>query len=553
MSAERDVADAATEESDSSDVDDADTEGSNSSDAEDSDSSDVAVTTPATSNYVPKVASEREAAVALLRYAHEYVRRLDREEYMVLVPDKVWRSMNETKAIREVAVRVTKATLRWKGKGKKIARKHHHQSVAVSSQIAKQMLREMKETPHFVEKLQESAHMRLFYRDGFYDFERGEFTSEEGPGVVTASRISRRFPKAPGPIATQEFMDRVLIPIFPIEDERVAFLTYLARGLAGVVAEKRWCAFIGERNVGKGVLTGALRAAFPRVVRDLQGRHLMDGMEVESEREFAFAMDKMEHSAIAICNELPKHGNLNGDKIKSLASGGDKLSARNLYAEPRDFLPRARLLLCANKLPKVTPDDAIKTLAWFTGRTEFILDRSELTDQEKSSNAAFELDPFGTSLRFSIGDADIKRYVKSPKAIRAFTHILLRSFRADVGRTSLSYLPAYVLEPARTNGVTVSAESAITERVVATGIKKDFVAEDRIKHVVRARTRQPIEHSRIAEILVALSREAGIVDEKALAAKTARGVAGGRISGWRFVRERTPEELAAFKAEDATE
>jgi hypothetical protein len=539
------MADSSSSESDGDTSSD---DGGDGDDGDDGDTSSATEVNGATGRKClsVKVASEGEAATELLKRSHEYVRRLTREEYMVLLPDKVWRSMNQEKAVKEVGVRVVEAELRWKGK-KNVARVHHHETVAVSNQIAKQMLRVMRETPSFTSRLQTSAYRRLFYRGGFYDFTRGRFTCEEGADIPTASRIPMKFPNRPGEAKTQEFMNRVLIPIFPIEDEREAFLTYLARGLAGEVTEKLWSVFIGERNVGKGVLTDALKAAFPRAVCDLRGRHLMQGLEVEAEREFAFALDKMEHSAIVICNEMPSHGNIDGDKIKTLGSGGDALSARHLYAEARDFVPRGRLLICANKLPRVVPDDATKTMAWFTGRTEFVLDKSELTARQTAANAAFELDPLSTPLRYCLGDSNMKFYVKSKDAVRAFTHIVLDAYRGNMedGRP-LNYMPDYVLEPGRAGGATESTESVIAEMVVATGVKKDFVAEEDIKRMVRARTRQPIEHSRIETILTGLSRDAGI-DEKEHASATLRGVAGNRIQGWRFVRERTPAELVAFR------
>ena len=487
----------------------------------------------------PVVLTERAAAQVLIEKSSKYVRRLTHGEYMVRMEDGVWKIMDEAEAIREIGTNhIPEAHFYWPEKTRSGMNLFHH-GVAVSSNIGRFLLRKIPKEPFFSQELQDNVHMRLFYENGFYDFSERRFETRGGDFLI-ASRICTRFPADPEPGAVDEFMERILKPIFPIEDERNGFLTFLARGFAGEVTEKRWGAFIGERNVGKTLISDALFAAFPNAAYDLDGRNLMDTLEAESARVYSFAMGTLEHSAVAVCNELPSKGNLSGDKMKKLASGGEFVTARQMYSEARRFLPRARLLLCANKLPKVTPDDANKTLVWFQGRTEFV--KAPLTPEHLAANSAFEEDPLGTALRYNIKRPEYKKYVKTPRAVAAFTHILLSAYR-----DTEDYLPQSVLEPGNASGATVSPDVVVSELVIATGVSKDFISEDRIKKAVRARTRQPAERAAIEVILVQLSKDAGYCDKESKAAWTQRGVPANRIGGWRFVRERTAQELTAVR------
>jgi hypothetical protein len=85
--------------------------------------------------------------------------------------------------------------------------------------------------------------------------------------------------------------------------------------------EKLFAAFLGQRHCGKSALTDAFLAAFPNYVTTFSGKELMikpSGGEVS--RDLTFALH-FEHSRLAISNELPSIGKLDGTTLKMLASG----------------------------------------------------------------------------------------------------------------------------------------------------------------------------------------------------------------------------------------
>ena len=73
-----------------------------------------------------------------------------------------------------------------------------------------------------------------------------------------------------------EVQRRLLAPIFNDDAElQATFLTFVARGLAGLVADKAWGAGLGERNSGKSVL---LTLSMAETTRSLRGETLLKSL-----------------------------------------------------------------------------------------------------------------------------------------------------------------------------------------------------------------------------------------------------------------------------------
>jgi hypothetical protein len=182
-----------------------------------------------------EVECELDAAKALAEGASQYVHRLSRKEYMVLNGKRqIWELVEEVEAVNAIsATHVAEARLWWKNKPGQ--QTNHHSNTQVATNIAKMMLRRLPEDDNFRAELQQASRMKLFYANGYWDFRRQLFEPHEGGHAMTAARISRPFPDWPGDEAIQEFNSRVLALIFPMDDERQAFLTFASRGLAGMV------------------------------------------------------------------------------------------------------------------------------------------------------------------------------------------------------------------------------------------------------------------------------------------------------------------------------
>ena len=495
---------------------------------------DLDFTAPAEGGQPPlpplqNVRSEREAAAALLETSKEYVRKLASAEFMVLNPHtRTWELQNKAGAIACVySMRVVEARLLWPDKPDSAT---HHQNVAPAERIAKLMLDKMPPDTAFPEQLQRASRDRLFYANGYWDFQSASFETHESADVITPTRIATPFPAHPGEAAMEEIKRRVWNAIFPREDECQAMLTFLARGLAGRVNDEVWAAMIGERNCGKSAMTDALKAAFGPYVEDFSGRHLMNKPgSSDAARDFTFAMP-FEHARLAIANELPTEGHLNGTTMKQITSGGDRVSARKLYNDARNFVPKARILLCGNRLPEMQPDDARKTMARFKCRTEFV--DGELTADHLATNSEYERGE--SEYRLGCKDLGIKDYLSTDMAIAACTHLVLGAFR-DIGTgTASSYLPATVLDDSDAASH-VTLDMTITEFLEATGDIGDAVLYAEIMAEVRRRTNNNVSKK---ELL-------GEVNKLVGGEWTLRKVEGGptnkREQMVRFVRKRVAE------------
>ncbi|KAJ1640866.1 hypothetical protein T492DRAFT_1138723 [Pavlovales sp. CCMP2436] len=152
--------------------------------------------------------------------------------------------------------------------------------------------------------------MYLPFNDGIYSFvDKKLYSYDELPDVNFTQKINRNFPKF-NQVDHDEMMKRVLMPIYPNEEERTYNAYVTARALAGCFEDKKWYGYCGMRDSGKGTETKLLRKGF---------------------------------GAIIISNEI--QGNektvLNGGFIKTLASGGDEMEGRLNYqnamgCEPAD-------------------------------------------------------------------------------------------------------------------------------------------------------------------------------------------------------------------------
>jgi hypothetical protein len=82
----------------------------------------------------------------------------------------------------------------------------------------------------------------------------------------------------------------------------------------------------------------------------------------------------------------------------------------------------------------------------------------------------------------------------------------------------------------------------LAKLLVVSDNKKDFVSEKRLKEEILEKTGTEIERSVVNDVLKEMGQFANMPANKQ-PSWTQRGKPGNRIGGWRFVRERIPEEV----------
>ena len=210
-------------------------------------------------------------------------------------------------------------------------------------------------------------------------------------------------------------MYKVINPIYPNEDERDYNAHIKARAIAGCFEDKKWYSFIGARNSGKGVETTLLKNAFGCFVKTFDAKTLIHNKfgNATSETALAWVVDKKE-ARIIISNEINGDENtkLNGNFIKTLASGGDEMVGRRLYENQVAFVPQFTMILCCNNLYETNPKDALDNLEAFEYKSKFV-EESDLVE--------------GVTY-YKLKDDSIKSLIQEERIIDAYSWYIFKQF-----------------------------------------------------------------------------------------------------------------------------
>lgn len=139
------------------------------------------------------------------------------------------------------------------------------------------------------------------------------------------------------------------------------FIELLARGLFGEVMKKIvFC--LGNSNTGKSTLVKAFQESFGNLIGSFNGETLAKSNTSQEEaqilRPFALVKDKR----LIFSNELKTSASLDGNAIKKISSGGDRLVARVMGGNEVPFNPHFLALIMANDISDISNyDDALET------------------------------------------------------------------------------------------------------------------------------------------------------------------------------------------------
>ena len=255
----------------------------------------------------------------------------------------------------------------------------------------------------------------LPFNDGIYSFnDKQLYKYNQLPNIHFTYKINRNFPKF-NKQDNEDLMNKVIIPIYPNEDERIYNAHIKSRALAGCYEDKKWYGYSGSRNSGKGTETGILRGAFGDFVLEFNAKCLILNKfgNPDVAKALSWVVDKKD-ARIIISNEIDgdKDTKLNGAFIKSLASGGDAMEGRKLYENTVSFIPQFTMILCYNTFYEVEPKDATENLEQFEYKSKFV-PREELVENV----------PF-----LKLKDDTIKHFIKEDRIIDAYTLYILNAF-----------------------------------------------------------------------------------------------------------------------------
>lgn len=255
----------------------------------------------------------------------------------------------------------------------------------------------------------------LPFNDGIYSFkDKKLYNYKDLSNIHFTFKINRNFPKF-NQKDYDELMDRVIIPIYPIQEERKFNAHIKSRALAGCYEDKKWYGYSGSRNSGKSCETGILRSSFGDFVLEFNAKCLILSKFINPDcaKALSWVVDKKD-ARIIISNEIDGDENtvLNGAFIKTLASGGDSMEGRKNYQDEVSFIPQFTMILCYNHLYEIKPADAKENLEQFEYKSKFV-SQDELVDGI----------PY-----LKLKDDTIKSFIKEERIIDAYTLYILNAF-----------------------------------------------------------------------------------------------------------------------------
>jgi len=269
----------------------------------------------------------------------------------------------------------------------------------------------------FYNKLWTSNLYKLCFDNGYYDFKKKTFNDYD-INTITPIKINRDYIKGEEKYI-KIIYDKILNPIFNNNDKLIKyFLNIMARAMAGHTTDKNWIVGLGFRNCGKGVLVNLFENCFEEYIMTTNSNNFIVKNNNGDEAKNLSWSIKTEFRRICFTNEIKidKNGEskIDGNMIKKLSSGGDKIQARLNHQDEIEFKPQATFILMCNDLPIVEPTDALKTCIELHFPSQFV-------DEPKKNEFIQEYK----------ADDSIKDLIKDKNIINAFITILFNHYEME--------------------------------------------------------------------------------------------------------------------------
>jgi len=301
------------------------------------------------------------------------------------------------------------------------------------------------EDPDFIDKLWSSNIYKLCFRNGYYNFRAGRLEDYDND-THTTIKINREL-KMPDMDIVDQVYKRILNPIFNNDTGLMkCWLNYIARGLAGHIEDKNWGVGIGERDCGKGVLVGMLENCFGEYCRSTNSENFLFKKGQSDSAKALSWLVPFEFKRLLLTNEITIDSEgkirINGNTLKKLSSGGDKIEARVNHKDEINFKIQARVCMFCNDLPPIEPADTKETSYMFRFPSKFLnpdddrlgkpIMRPVMYETEEGE-VKYELDEDGEKKMVNVcnfykKDDDIKAWCRKEEVMNAFIYIIFQNY-----------------------------------------------------------------------------------------------------------------------------
>jgi len=186
---------------------------------------------------------------------------------------------------------------------------------------------------------------KLCFNNGYYDFEKLEFI-DNFDNIDTNIKIDMNFPERNETVMFNIY-EKVLKPILG-PDLLNPFLHFISRVIAGECQDKLWSICLGERDCGKGVLSDLLSNTFQQYVCSINANSLKTDKNNGDEAKKLSWLYHSQFARILLGNEIAINNVMDGNLIKKICSGGDKIQMRTNYVNEIDVRIQGTLILFNN-------------------------------------------------------------------------------------------------------------------------------------------------------------------------------------------------------------
>lgn len=262
-------------------------------------------------------------------------------------------------------------------------------------------------------KIYNSTLKKLCFNDGYYDFNQMKFINNFD-NIETNIKINIDFPKR-NDNDINSIYEKILNPIFGGELLQ-PFLHFISRVMAGESQDKLWSICLGERDCGKGVISDLLSNTFQNYVCSINANSLKIDKNNGDEAKKLSWLYHAQYARVLLGNEIANSNIIDGNLIKKICSGGDKIQMRTNYVNETNARIQGTLILFNNDMPKCEPADVFQKLVAFSLPSKFV---DEITEEDKIKNPHYKL-----------SDSNIKQFVNNKEICEAFIHIIIDSYQS---------------------------------------------------------------------------------------------------------------------------
>ena len=328
----------------------------------------------------------------------------------------------------------------------------------------------------FIERIWDWTKNKIYFKNGYWDFTKETFNENDGN---TFNMVEYEFKNETNPDVRKELFDRVLNPIFTCYDDvedyetrcqlRDYFLYFIARAGGGAVSDKVWGVLTGERNCGKSALIDLICNCFGSYAGVSAGKQLLYQANMgDPAKELSWVIP-YQFKRFLMTSEIPSTPDrkklvFDGNKIKMITSGGDKIEVRKNYCDEQQIKIQATLLCAFNDEPECCPTDALATSKCFGFVSKFI--------DPESKERQFH------NIKYIKKETWVKDvYIKKPEVINEFFIILTELFN------NLKTYPSILQNERDEDNLTDT--DILLNHFVFTNNEADFVTNDLISEVLK--------------------------------------------------------------------